>query len=109
MELKLEKREGSIVLFIKGRLDAVTAGELEAKFTDLVQNEKENIIVSMDDLEYISSAGLRVILLVAKKLHALGRKIGFAAISGNVKDVFDISGFYTLFEIHDTLDDTFFA
>jgi anti-anti-sigma factor len=109
VELKIEKREGSIVLFIKGRLDAVTAGELEAKFTDLLQNESENIIVSMDALEYISSAGLRVILLVAKKLHALGRKIGFAALSGNVKDVFDISGFYALFEIHDSLDETFFA
>ncbi len=109
MELKVEKREDRVVLFIEGRLDAVTAGELEAKFTDLIQNGKENIIVSMEALEYISSAGLRVILLAAKKLHALGRKIGFAALSGNVKDVFDISGFYALFEIHDTLDDTFFA
>jgi|OM-RGC.v1.029601031 anti-anti-sigma factor len=109
VELKVEKRGESVILFIKGRLDAVTAGELEAKLTDIIQNEKENIIISMDALEYISSAGLRVILLIAKKLHALGRKIGFAAVSGNVKDVFDISGFYALFEIHDTLDDTFFA
>ena len=109
MELKIEKKEGNVILFIKGRLDAVTAGELEAKLKDLVENGKENIIVSMEDLEYISSAGLRVILLIAKKLHALERKIGFAALSGNVKDVFDISGFYALFEIHDTLEEAFFA
>ena len=109
MELKEEKREGVVVLFIKGRLDAVTAGDLEAKFTELIQGGDENIVVSMEELEYISSAGLRVVLLVAKKLHASGRKFEFAAISGNVKDVFDISGFYSLFKIHDTLEQAFSA
>jgi len=104
VDLKVEKREGVVVLFIKGRLDAVTAGDLEAKFTELIQGGNGNIVVSMEELEYISSAGLRVVLLVAKKLHTAGRKFEFAALSGNVKDVFDISGFYSLFKIYDTLD-----
>ena len=78
MDLKVEKREGVVVLFIKGRLDAVTAGDLEAKFTELIQGGNGNIVVSMEELEYISSAGLRVVLLVAKKLHAAGRKFEFA-------------------------------
>lgn len=109
MELRVEKKESVVVLFIKGRLDAVTAGELEAKFTELIQGGEENMVVSMEELEYISSAGLRVVLMVAKKLHASGRKIEFAALSGNVKDVFDISGFYSLFKIHETLEQAFSA
>lgn len=109
MELRVEKKESVVVLFIKGRLDAVTAGELEAKFTELIQGGEENMVVSMEELEYISSAGLRVVLMVAKKLNASGRKIEFAALSGNVKDVFDISGFYSLFKIHETLEQAFSA
>lgn len=109
MDIKIEQRGERVLVSIAGRLDATTATELDTKFGELLEADDKNIIVSMEDLEYISSAGLRVILLFAKRLHAGKRKIGFAALSGNVKEVFDISGFYSLFEIYDTVEKAFSA
>ncbi len=109
MEIKVENRGEGILVEISGRLDAVTATELDATFGEILEGGGQNVIVSMEDLEYISSAGLRVILLFAKKLHAGQRQVGFAALSGNVKEIFDISGFYSLFKIYDTVDEAFAA
>jgi len=109
MEIKVENRGEGVLVEISGRLDAVTATELDATFGEILQGGGQNVIVSMDELEYISSAGLRVILLFAKKLHAGQRQVGFAALSGNVKEIFDISGFYSLFKIYDTVDEAFAA
>jgi anti-anti-sigma factor len=109
MEIKVENRDEGVLVEISGRLDAVTATELDATFGEILEGGGQNVIVSMEDLEYISSAGLRVILLFAKKLHAGQRQVGFAALAGNVKEIFDISGFYSLFKIYDTVDEAFAA
>lgn len=109
MEIKMENRGEVVLIAISGRLDAVTATELDTSFGEILEGGGQNAIVSLEDLEYISSAGLRVILLFAKKLHAAQRQVGFAALSGNVKEIFDISGFYSLFKIYDTVEEAFAA
>ncbi|MCP4116313.1 MAG: STAS domain-containing protein [Desulfobacteraceae bacterium] len=109
MEIKVENRGEGVLVRISGRLDAVTAAELDAAFGEILEGGGHNVIVSMEELEYISSAGLRVILLFAKKLHGGQGQVGFAALSGNVKEIFDISGFYSLFKIYDTVEEAFAA
>ena len=92
MSLKIEKKNTETkTLALIGRLDTVTAPELEAEISTILPTA-ESLVLDMEKLEYISSAGLRVILKTQK---ALTQKAGLKLInvSNDVREVFDITGF----------------
>ena len=92
MSLKIEKKNTETkTLALVGRLDTVTAPELEAEISTILPTA-ESLVLDMEKLEYISSAGLRVILKTQK---ALTQKAGLKLInvSDDVRKVFDITGF----------------
>ena len=92
MSFTIEKKNDSpAVLALAGRLDTVTAPELEARLTELLPTA-ESLTFDLEKLEYISSAGLRVILKVQK---ALSGKAGLKLVNvpESVMEVFDITGF----------------
>ena len=92
MSLKIEKKNTETkTLALIGRLDTVTAPELEAEISTILPTA-ESLVLDMEKLEYISSAGLRVILKTQK---ALTQKAGLKLInvSDDVREVFDITGF----------------
>lgn len=103
--IETEKKANAVVLSVKGRLDAATAPEFTAVCDGLIAAGNICLIADLAQLDYISSAGLRSILATAKKLKGLQGQITFCNLSGMVKDVFNISGFTTMFTIHATLDD----
>jgi anti-anti-sigma factor len=86
---------------IEGRLDAVTVTELEETLFPFLDTNKANVLINLDDLDYISSAGLRVFLLAVKKVKAQDGKIVFCSLSENVKEVFEITGLLSIFNIFD--------
>ena len=90
MSLKIEKKNTETLALV-GRLDTVTAPELEAEISAILPTV-ESLVLDMEKLEYISSAGLRVILKTQK---ALTQKAGLKLInvSDDVREVFDITGF----------------
>lgn len=102
MEIEISKKEKAVVVYVKGRLDAVTSPELEKKVIGLVDEGNNNFIINCNDLEYISSAGLRVILVVTKKLKSLNGKALLSNLKGVVKEVFNISGFTSILQICET-------
>ncbi|MFP4168364.1 MAG: STAS domain-containing protein [Desulfonatronovibrionaceae bacterium] len=104
MEFTTEQQSDKTILKASGRMDATTSSEFEKKCTELINKGSLHIIVDLSGLEYISSAGLRSILAVGKKLKADGGSFAFCNLRGMVKEVFDISGFGSLFPIHDTLE-----
>ena len=92
MSLKIEKKNTDTkTLALIGRLDTVTAPELEAEISTILPTA-ESLVLDMEKLDYISSAGLRVILKTQK---ALEKKAGLKLthVSNEVKEVFDITGF----------------
>lgn len=92
MSLKIEKKKSETeTLALIGRLDTMTAPELEAEVSALLPTA-ESLVFDMEKLEYISSAGLRVILKTQK---ALNQKAGLKLInvSNDVREVFEITGF----------------
>lgn len=92
MSLKIEKKNTETkTLALIGRLDTVTAPELEAEISAILPTA-ESLVLDMEKLEYISSAGLRVILKTQK---ALAQKAGLKLIhvSDEVREVFEITGF----------------
>ncbi|MBG0777978.1 MAG: STAS domain-containing protein [Desulfovibrionaceae bacterium] len=102
----VSKQEGKAqVLLVKGRMDAVTAPEFEEYVNSCTAKGATAFVVDLGGLEYISSAGLRSILASAKKLKALNGKILFCGLQGMVKEVFDISGFASMFSVFPTAQD----
>jgi len=97
MEIQVTKEKDTVVVTVKGRIDAVTAPEFEKQLADQMAAGEKMFLLNFSGLEYISSAGLRSILVTAKQLKAKEGKLFFAELQRTVKDVFKISGFGSLF------------
>ncbi len=104
MEFTNDKQGDFLVVGISGRLDATTAAEFEAQCDQWVEAKQGKIVVNMEGVDYISSAGLRSILTSAKKLKAMDGEMRFCGLTGMVADVFGVSGFASMFKIFDTLE-----
>lgn len=90
--MKIEKKtEGNtLVLSVEGRLDTATAPELESALANL--SDTTNLVIDMQGLEYISSAGLRVLLKLQKLLGKKG-SLTLKHVCASIAEVFDITGF----------------
>lgn len=104
MSYESYKQGNAVILKLKGRLDTVSAPELEKECTRWVDAEEHLIVFDLAELEYISSAGLRVFLSAAKKLKPRQGEIRFCNLRNMVQEVFSISGFLTMFSHFDSLD-----
>jgi anti-anti-sigma factor len=109
MDLQTRTENNSIVITISGRLDAVTAPEYEKSIRELIGGGNNFFVVDFEPLDYISSAGLRALLLMAKLLKEKGGKVCFANVKGNVRSVFDMSGFSALFKIENSVAEALLA
>jgi len=101
MNIKETKKDKATVLVVEGRIDSGTSAELEKKLIAMIEaGGVKDIAMDFSAMEYISSAGLRVLLMAAKKAGKLGGKVVLSGLSANVKEVFDISGFSSIFNIY---------
>jgi anti-anti-sigma factor len=105
MELITEKQGELVVFKLKGRLDAMSAPEFEQKCLEWLGAGESCFAVDLGELEYISSAGIRSILIVAKKLKSLDGRLAFSRIAGMVEKVFNIAGIYSMFPMYASLDE----
>ncbi|SDK58805.1 STAS domain-containing protein [Maridesulfovibrio ferrireducens] len=100
MELSSKKVENALIVGMKGRLDALTSPNFEDAICKFIREGEIRIVFDLGDLDYISSAGLRAILSTAKRLKAEDGAIAFANITGMISEVFEISGFGSMFNIY---------
>ena len=85
---------------VSGRLDTPAAVKAQQEITPLLENADKEIILDCQDLEYISSSGLRLFLTIRKETAAKGGKVIIEHINDDIKKVFMMTGFFNLFEIH---------
>lgn len=98
-----ESKEGAILIMSpEGRLDAQTAPMFQTKVLERIEGGDSMLLLDLEKLEYISSAGLRVILVAAKKLKEKNGRIVVCALAEGVKEVFRISGFDSIVDTTDT-------
>lgn len=97
--MKIEKKveNGRVELILVGRLDTTTAPELEKELIGLFDDTKE-LIINMLELEYISSAGLRVLLKSQKEMNTRG-SMKVMNVNESVMEVFEITGFIDILTI----------
>ena len=104
MKIGEEKRSDLRIFTVSGKLDAENSAALERRLNDSIRLEEENIIVNLGQLDYISSAGLRVLLSAAKALSQKSRKIKIANLQEQVQEVFSLTGFSQIFEVFADLE-----
>ena len=105
MEIIQEKHLSTDVVKLKGRLDASTAPKLEDTLNALSAGDSPKILVDCKNLDYISSAGLRVLLSTAKQVKKNKGRISLSSLNPNVFQVFEISGFSSIFPIFSRFED----
>ncbi len=87
------------VLEFEGKLDTQTSPDTQEQLTELIEKGEKKILVNFGKLNYISSAGLRVLLTAAKQLKPVNGELRVCGLNEIVKEVFDISGFITILKV----------
>ncbi len=104
MQIAVEKIDKGCVLKVAGRMDAASVAGFDAEFNKQIAEGVKVFVLDLADLEYISSAGLRSILAAGKKTKIQQGKIVLCSLKAMVREVFEISGFASLFSIFDSRD-----
>ncbi len=99
MEIAREQDGEVAIVRLTGRFDSSAAPSAETGFNAALGAGVPRLAVDMTGLEYISSAGLRVLLVMAKKIQQAGGKVALFGLVPNVREVFSVSGFDTIFSI----------
>jgi len=96
---------GALVIALTGRIDASSAKDLEQQCLQWIGGGETQLVFDFSAVSYISSAALRVFLLVAKRLDTVKGSVRLCALNNTLRDVFDISGFSKLFTITSTVEE----
>lgn len=101
MEINIKDNDtGAVVVELSGRLDANTSPSLQRALDEMGENPLEtNLTLDLSAVDYVSSAGLRVLLILQKKILAARGSLTIKNVRGSVRDVFDMTGFSTIFKI----------
>ncbi len=95
MEITEERRENILILRVIGRLDASTSKTMEERLLSIIDSGEGRLVIELSQLDYISSAGLRVFLLAAKRMGNTNGRMILCSLKNAVKQVFDIAGLST--------------
>ena len=98
------RKGDTVVCTIKGRLDSLSAPDLEKECTTWIEGGTRVLVFDLAELDYVSSAGLRVFIASAKKLKARQGELRFCNIHGMVKEVFGMAGLTTMFSLYDSVE-----
>lgn len=102
MEIMTKKSGKILIVSIIGRIDATSSTELEKKLTELISSGEIFLLLNFDCVEYISSAGLRVILSSTKKVKSQKGEVFICSLKGPVEEVFKLTGFQSIFKVFDS-------
>jgi anti-anti-sigma factor len=104
MEINTRREKDVVIVSVKGRMGEVSAPEFEERMNELIDKGETKFLIDLEGLEYISSAGLRGLLAVAKILKERNGQIFLSGLMGAVEDVFKISQFISIFTTFETVE-----
>lgn len=105
MEIKITQENNVDIVSFTGELDTSTSSEAETRLKELRDNGSTKILLNFETLDFISSAGLRVLLANAQELKNAGGELRVCHLNADVKEVFDITGFSTLLNVFENKSD----
>lgn len=105
MDISEDRKADALILVLSGKLDATTAKTFEEKIIEVINSRAQRLVLDLSQLEYISSSGLRVFLLAAKRLQRTDGKMVFCGLQDHVRQVFDLAGFSSILSIYGSRDE----
>ena len=100
MDVTTERQDGVLSAQVGGRIDSANAVEFGEAIKTAIEESDRAVILDFEKLTYIGSAGLRAILLTAKTLENRNAKFALCSLSGQIREVFEMSGFDKIIAIH---------
>jgi anti-sigma B factor antagonist len=98
MNTKLEKIDGKYVATLEGEMDTAAAAKVEEVLKPLYNSDGQDVIIDCNKLEYIASSGLRILLGILKGAKSTGSKVILRGVNDDIKNVFKLTGFISIFE-----------
>jgi|SRR5688572_23414985 anti-anti-sigma factor len=105
MEIATQEFKRVAVMSVTGRVDSATAPELESKLRELVDSDKNQIVLDLKDVEYMSSAGLRAMVSTLKAVKRVNGDLRISSPSPRVEEVLRLAGLTSIFSIHTTQEE----
>lgn len=105
MEITFDDAGNVKIVRFEGMIDTVTAAEVEAALMQLLSEGVNKMLLNFEQLSYINSIGLRVILVVAKQLKRIDGELRICSLNEPVREVFDITGFSTILTVKESEPD----
>ena len=103
MEVGLNKIENVIILTMKGRADVSGVNKLENICKKILEKNENNVLIDGTKLDFISSACLRVLLMLGKEIKKNSGRLAIAHLNEVVREIFEISGFIELFPAYENV------
>jgi anti-anti-sigma factor len=100
--VKHEKKGNVLILHLEGRLDALSTPEAEKIMLQYISEGNHLLLLDFSSVEYITSAGMRMLLSISKKLKSLTGSMALFGVPANVLDVLTLSGFDHMLSIYET-------
>jgi anti-anti-sigma factor len=105
MDISEDRKADAVILALSGKLDATSAKPFEDRILAVINSGARGLVVDLSQLEYISSSGLRVFLLAAKRLQDTQGKMILCALKDHIRQVFDLAGFSSILSIYGSRDE----
>ena len=98
MNSSVEEIDGKYIATLEGEMDTAAAMEAEEVLKPLYHSDGKDVVFDCTGLEYIASSGLRILLSILKGAKATGSKVVMRGVNDDIKNVFKLTGFITIFE-----------
>ncbi len=105
MEIATKDHDQVKIVYIPGQMDTNTSPDVQNQLTQLINAGATRMLINLEDLNYISSAGLRVLLSTAKQLKSCSGELRICSLNEMAQEVFDISGFNNILNVFKTEED----
>ncbi len=102
MQIDINTENSILIITLKGSIDSKTASEVQQKVLE-ASVESDNVIIDLTKVDFVSSAGLRVLLMVYRQIKSKNGKVILVGVSEEITEVMEMTGFINFFEIIDTV------
>lgn len=102
LEIKTNEINEVVVVRLIGYLDSNTASTAESEINSWLEKGTRKLVINLEETKYVSSAGLRIFVVTAKKMTANGGVVKLCSVNGVVQEILEISGLSTILDVKET-------
>lgn len=103
MKVDFKTQNNILIIKVNGSIDSNTAPEIQEKILGASADSK-NVIIDLSEVDFVSSAGLRVILMIYRQIKSKDGKVVLVGVSEEIRDVMTVTGFANFFEMVDSIE-----